>query len=56
MVLDPPPRWAASALDIIAEILDVRYGETRRRVMRSPRYRQMCEMVLYGCAAMPKPK
>jgi AcrR family transcriptional regulator len=120
-----------SALDIIAEILDVRYGETRRRVMRSPhtvelnaeafkrcrdlmiqsavdfqgeleelildlqkrrmlklngrftaaqiaqgladggravnqalppieaedfkgRYRQMCEMVLYGCAAMPK--
>jgi AcrR family transcriptional regulator len=25
-----------SALDILAEILDVRYGETRRRVMRSP--------------------
>jgi AcrR family transcriptional regulator len=122
-----------SALDIIAEILDVRYGNTRRRVMRSPhtvelnaeafkrcrddmiqsaiafqaeleelivnlgksrmlnlngrftaaqiaqgladggravnqalppvadedykgRYRQMCEMVLYGCATVPKPK
>lgn len=120
-----------SALDIIAEILDVRYGNTRRRVSASPhivelnaeafrrcrddmirsaiafqadledlivdlgksriltlngrftaaqlaqgladggravnqalppvasedfsaRYRQMCEMVLYGCAAMPK--
>ncbi|MDB5636447.1 MAG: hypothetical protein JWP51_1355 [Bradyrhizobium sp.] len=25
-----------SALDILAEILDIRYGETRRRVMRSP--------------------
>ncbi len=25
-----------SALDILTEILDVRYGETRRRVMRSP--------------------
>jgi len=122
-----------SALDIIAEILDVRYGSTRRRVIPSPhtvelnaeafkrcrdlmiqsavafqaeledlvvdlensrmlklngrftaaeiaqaladsgravnqglppiaaedlsgRYRQTCEMVLYGCAAMPKPK
>jgi len=122
-----------SALDIIAEVLDVRYGNTRRRVFHSPhivelnaeafkrcrddmirsaiafqaeleqlivdlessrmlklngrftpaqlaqgladggravnqalpppagddfapRYRQMCEMVLYGCAAMPKPK
>ncbi len=122
-----------SALDILAEILDVRYGETRRMLTRSPhtvelnaeafkrcrdlmiqsaiafqaeleklivdlqknrmlklngrftpaeiaqaladggravnqglppiaadefsaRYRQMCEMVLYGCAAMPKPK
>jgi AcrR family transcriptional regulator len=122
-----------SALDIIAEILDVRYGGTRRRVNRSPhmvelnaevfkrcrdiviqvgvafqaeleqlivdleksrmltlngrfapaqiaqgladggravnqavqpiadedykgRYRQACEMVLYGCATMPKPK
>jgi len=120
-----------SALDVIAEILDVRYGNTRRRVILSPhivelnaeafkrcrddmirsavafqaeleqlivdleksrmlklsgrftpaqlaqgladagravnqalppiasedfsaRYRQMCEMVLYGCAAMPK--
>jgi AcrR family transcriptional regulator len=122
-----------SALDIIAEILDLRYGETRRILTRSPhtvelnaeafrrcrdlmiqsaiffqgelaklivdlhnsrmlklngrftaaeiaqaladggravnqslppiaaedfsgRYRQMCEMVLYGCATMPKPK
>jgi AcrR family transcriptional regulator len=122
-----------SALDIIAEILDIRYGNTRRRVIPSPhtvelnaeafkrcrdlmvqsaiafqaeleelivdldkgrmlklngrftaaeiaqaladggravnqglppiaaedlsgRYRQMSEMVLYGCAAMPKPK
>ena len=122
-----------SALDIIAEILDVRYGNTRRRVSRSPhivelnaeafkrcrddmiqsavafqaeleelvvdlensrmlqlsghvtaaeiaqaladsgravnqalppvaeedysaRYRRMCAMVLYGCAAMPKVK
>jgi AcrR family transcriptional regulator len=122
-----------SALDILTEILDIRYGETRRRVMRSPhtvelnaeafkrcrdlmiqsaiafqaelaelivdldasrllklndrfsaaeiaqgladggravnqslppigsdkfkgRYRQMCEMVLYGCAVMPKRK
>jgi AcrR family transcriptional regulator len=122
-----------SALDIIAEILDVRYGNTRRRVAGSPhtvelnaeafkrcrdimihaatafqaeleelivdlersrmlklngrftpaqiaqgladggravnqalppiapkdfsgRYRQMCEIVLYGCAAMPKAK
>jgi AcrR family transcriptional regulator len=122
-----------SALDIIAEILDVRYGGTRRRVNRSPhmvelnaevfkrcrdiiiqvaiafqaeleelivdleksrmlklngrftpaqiaqgladggravnqalpviadedykaRYRQACEMVLYGCATMPMPK
>ena len=122
-----------SALDIFAKILDVRYGETRRRVTRSPhtidlnaeafrrcrdlmiqsaiafqieleklivdlqacrmlklngrftpaqiaqaladggravnqslppiaaedfsaRYRQMCELVLYGCAAVPKPK
>ena len=122
-----------SALDIIAEILDVRYGGTRRRVNRSPhvvelnaevfkrcrdiviqvgaafqaelvelivdlenrgmltlngrftpaqiaqgladggrtvnqalpviadedykgRYRQACEMVLYGCATVPKPK
>jgi AcrR family transcriptional regulator len=122
-----------SALDIIAEIMDVRYGETRRILTRSPhtvelnaeafkrcrdlmiqsavafqgeleelivdlqksrmltlngrftaaeisqaladggravnqglppiaaedfsgRYRQMCEMVLYGCAKMPKPK
>jgi AcrR family transcriptional regulator len=122
-----------SALDILAEILDVRYGETRRILTRSPhtvelnaeafkrcrdlmiqsavafqgeleklivdleknrklklngrytaaqisqaladggravnqslppiaaeafsaRYRQMCEMVLYGCAKMPKPK
>ena len=121
------------ALDIFAKILDVRYGETRRRVTRSPytidlnaeafrrcrdlmiqsaiafqieleklivdlqarrmlklngrftpaqiaqaladggravnqslppiaaedfsaRYRQMCELVLYGCAAVPKPK
>jgi AcrR family transcriptional regulator len=25
-----------SALDIITEVLDIRYGETRRRVMRSP--------------------
>jgi AcrR family transcriptional regulator len=122
-----------SALDIIAEILDIRYGNTRRRVIPSPhtvelnaeafkrcrdnmiqsaiafqaelealivdlersrmlklngrftpaqiaqaladggravnqalppiaaadlsgRYRQMCEMVLYGCAAMPRRK
>lgn len=122
-----------SALDIFAEILDVRYGETRRVLTRSPhtvelnaeafrrcrdlmiqsavafqadledlivdlqnsrvltlngrfaaaqiaqaladggravnqslppiaaedfsgRYRQMCEMVLYGCATMPEPK
>jgi len=122
-----------SALDIIAEILDIRYGNTRRRVIPSPhtvelnaeafkrcrdlmvqsaiafqaeleelivdleksrllklngrftaaqiaqgladggravnqglppiaaedlsgRYRQTCEMVLYGCATMPKPK
>jgi AcrR family transcriptional regulator len=122
-----------SALEIITEVLDIRYGETRRRVMRSPhtvelnaeafkrcrdlmiqsavdfqseleelildlqksrmlklngrftaaqiaqgladggravnqalppieaedfkrRYRQMSEMVLYGCAAMPKRK
>jgi AcrR family transcriptional regulator len=122
-----------SALDIIAEVLDVRYGNTRRRVIRSPhtvelnaeafkrcrdimiqtavafqaelealiidleqsrllklngsftaaqiaqgladggravnqalppiaaedfneRYRRMCEMVLYGCATMPKRK
>ena len=122
-----------SALDIIAEILDIRYGDTRRRVIRSPhtvelnaeafkrcrdlmiqsaidfqdrlealivelensrmlklngrftaaqiaqaladggravnqalppieagdfkgRYRRMCEMVLYGCATMPRRK
>jgi len=122
-----------SALDIIAEIVDVRYGDTRRRVIRSPhtvelnaeafkrcrdlmiesavdfqdklealivdlensrmlklsgrftaaqiaqaladggravnqalppieagdfkgRYRRMCEMVLYGCATMPRAK
>ncbi len=122
-----------NALDILAEVLDIRYGDTRRRVIRSPhtvelnaeafkrcrdlmiqsaidfqdklealivdlqksrmlklngrftpaqiaqaladggravnqalppieaedfkgRYRQMCEMVLYGCATMPRRK